>query len=294
MTAAADLVAALEKITPGSAGTPMLAGAQAAFDAEHAAAERVVFSPEIMPVSADEIAAYAHFIAGHHQRGYDVALAGDHLRALPGWPALARRFRSPEALADVAQAAAACCAGPLGTETLGQAQARDAAAAVARYKRAIAAQLASTQGELGDAARTLIALDALAERLEAVRQRFEQAYAADRARAEAEAGAACAAAAAERARKVDEAAAKAEAEAAEAKRALDAAIAARVEALGTKLRTALKKSKSPDQMILVVGWQSFPVEDIVGGDVVPATLDQLAAWEQAVDAGQLEHRSVDR
>lgn len=165
-TSAAERVSELERLPLGDpSAAALMTEATAALAAERLPAELRCFPPDLVPVSADAIAAYTM----HTQRigatasGYGERLAGLHRRAVASHKELAALCRSCEALDDVAAAAGV------------MADARASAAATARYRMAIVQQLADVPGhELGDVARQLLAIAALATRLDASRARHEE------------------------------------------------------------------------------------------------------------------------
>jgi hypothetical protein len=195
-TTAADLTAAVERLTLGDPSfTAAAAAAERAKAAERDAATAVLFPEELHPVPADAIAEYAWRTGRLLAPNYCENLAELHRRSIKAHPALSRLLLSPEALADVAAAAASCATPASFQETHREAGDRAGAAARARYTVLIARQLAAVEGhEHGDAARALVALEDLAPRVVAVRERHEQHERDEAARAAAERRAAQAAA----------------------------------------------------------------------------------------------------
>jgi len=135
-----------------------------------AAAEELLFPTAVEPVSADTVALFAFHIGRFVLAGYGDALAALHARSLATHPELAWCCRQASSLEDAGNAAAQFA------PRLAQDPAVAADAAVAKFKRTIAEQLAAADGhELQHAARVVLAgLDA------AVREEAERAAAAER------------------------------------------------------------------------------------------------------------------
>lgn len=130
-------------------------------------AELALFPVALIPKSRDTVAMYEFLTSRLDAPGYAFGLLALHARALMGDADLAALFRSPEALSDVAIAAERYAAAD---------RAAASASAVAKYKRAIAEQLAAVDGhELQtDARRYLEVLVASDRERTAEQRRAEQ------------------------------------------------------------------------------------------------------------------------
>ncbi len=184
---AKTFVTNFENLELGAPWSAMLESAVLQLATERAAADAIVFSTEIQPLTADVIVTYETLTRRTEAMGYDRAMAGYHARAVVSHPLLASCFRTSECLADI-RGAAMIGVGPSDErETHFAAGARAASASVERYRIAIAAQLAAVDGhELQGAARSLLGAVTLALRLDAARQCHEQYAAAELERVNAE------------------------------------------------------------------------------------------------------------
>lgn len=135
--------------------------------------EREIFSPDIVPVDAGTIAAYAHHISHFAVPSFTTDAATVHARAIGTHEELAAALRSPELFADLAGAAEVMAV------RYAKNQREHAAAEVERYKRIVAEQLAGTSGhKLSRVSKRYIeALDARDSELAAEAERTEQARA---------------------------------------------------------------------------------------------------------------------
>lgn len=151
-------------------------------EAHHLAVlEAKLFPAELVPITADAIAQYTWITSRLAPIGYGAALADAHGRAVASNLELAALLRSPEALADVGEAATVN-ASRSERETIANAYDRARAAAVATYKRQIAEQIAATPkhklAEAASAYLTELAAEAEAERVAAAAVEAERAAAA--------------------------------------------------------------------------------------------------------------------
>ncbi len=161
---AETLVVVVEALELGAEWAARAAAAEAAIAELRAAAVAVLFPDEVKPVPSDAFAALTYYSG--RMSGAEL-----HARSAHSWPALAQLVRSQRA--DVGAAAASQ------SVILQQPAGELAAAALARFDVEIAHQLAQDAGELGEAARGLIAADGLSQRLVAtVARRREHAAAA--------------------------------------------------------------------------------------------------------------------
>lgn len=194
----------LENLAPGSAWSELLASSKSLIAAESASADPAVFPLGAPPVTSDLLGQYTYCTGRFGAANYDLQCAELHDRALIDNPGLAAMLRSQECLADNGDAAARFATPTSPLDTHEAAHRRAAAVAVARYKLAIARQLAAIDGPLGDAARTLVKCDELERRLAAAVAKLEAQATLEVARIQAEHAAAPSAA--ERERKATEAA----------------------------------------------------------------------------------------
>lgn len=126
-------------------------------------AELALFPVALIPKSRDTVAMYEFLTSRLDAAGYASGLLALHARALMGDGELAALFRSPEALSDVAIAAERYVAAD---------RAAASASAVAKYKRAIAEQLAAVDGhELQTDARRYLEVLVARDREHAAEQR---------------------------------------------------------------------------------------------------------------------------
>lgn len=188
-----NLVAALEAVALGEPWAEQLAAATAAVAAERVAATGELFPAELAPTPGDAVTMYGHIIGRLPIAAYGDHLAAQHGRAVRQWPALAALMRSPNALEDVAAAAAGWATPAAHNESIQTAATRAAAEARARYIRTVAHQVADCPGhELAAAARAILASEDLDRHLAAVKARHEEHAKANLTRIEAERRAAAA------------------------------------------------------------------------------------------------------
>jgi hypothetical protein len=174
-TSASERVYEIERLALGdpSAG-PLITEATDAIAAERDAARAIIFKPDIVPASQDVLSLFAWHTARLTTPAYAEKLADLHRRAMTSCPALCTLIRSPEAIADVEHAAETLAVPANPQESYTEAGARAAAAARAKFERAIAEQFAAAGGDLAAPAREYLAALALETRLIAARQRYEE------------------------------------------------------------------------------------------------------------------------
>jgi hypothetical protein len=173
------LILTLEGFALGEPWTAEHAAAVAAVAADRARALAVMFPSDLQPTPSDAISAYAWYVGRLGPLGYGDSMADLHRRSLRSHPALAGLLRSPEALADVGEAAASRA--PSGEH------ATSADAARRRYQLAVARQLAESPGhELAAGARAFLATEVLVARVAAAQAKHEEHERAEVARLEAE------------------------------------------------------------------------------------------------------------
>ena len=261
-----------------------LAADRSAITAREAAADAVAFPLALGILSADLVAKWSFVTGRLGAAGYGEALAAHHGRELHADPAFAALLRAPETLEDVGVAAARFAHPMTNTETHQVAEQRAAVAAIARYKLTIARQLATLDGDLGDAGRALLECAEATAWLDAEEQRREQLAAAELERVADEQKAARAMVEAAARDRVAEAAAIED----KAKRAVSLAERnhrlARVAAIKDVLRARLAASKLPHQLDLLIGHQVYSCQTLLGdiGSGTPAS--ELAGIERAIAA----------
>lgn len=183
----AESAAVVETLAPGEPWRDLLDESTSLIAAEHAAADAVVFPREERPVTADTLNQYVAHTGRWPATGYDGHALELHGRCVRTHPELAACLRSVDCLEDIAMAASRQAAPADHLETHAAAGARAAAVAVARYKIDVARQVAGVDcHELRDAARVLLACEALRERLAVAKARHEAHAAAELARIETE------------------------------------------------------------------------------------------------------------
>jgi hypothetical protein len=160
------LVDGIERVPPEDLTPEQIEVAAQAIAEGYAAAFAAIFPVEIFPSDAHSITQYQALIARHRTSTYDVDMAQMHARAVSKAPAVAALARSFEAMQDIEDAARHTAPNV--------AELRDEAAAAARRRYAVAVTRAilTVEGhELAGAAAQLLALDDLAPRVTAVRER---------------------------------------------------------------------------------------------------------------------------
>jgi hypothetical protein len=151
--------------------------AAAAIAADRVAAVAAIFQADVVAADANTLSLYTWHTSRYDRPGFGDRMAALYRRAMTSAPELCKLLLSPEAIADVEAAAAALAAPSVPQQTYAEAGAAAAAAARRRYESEIAALLAEAGGELARSARRSLELEALSARVEAARQRHEQAAA---------------------------------------------------------------------------------------------------------------------
>ncbi len=282
MTESEQLAAKLASATVEDAWSPVFAAAKDANAADRAAAKPRVWPTTIEGMtSATRQAALTVWLwmIGRITGPYSPGLAQVHARVLASDPDVALLCRTIEALADVHESGARTGQPTSDRETWAAATARAGAAAVAAYQREIERQLAAIDGELGGAARVLVRCDELDARLDAERQRLEQAAAAEVARIEQEQRESARTVAAEAKRRLAEAQAAAIATARTAAEAQQTMRRLRAEALVARLAASGLKSLRVGS---VDAGRLYGVPDLI--KTAPSmSLEQIDAFTRALD-----------
>jgi hypothetical protein len=248
-----------------------------------AAADARLFPSDLLPMTADALKQYEWITSRFGPVGYGAALAAAHARALASNPDLAALMRSPEAVADVGEAATVHATPADDFEPIAVTCSRARSAAITAYKQAVAKQIAEAASHpLGKHARAFLAAARAREQAEAERiQLAEEARAELERQAEAERVAAEAAA---------ELAAAELAAAAAAQQTAEAAVRATVEAhrsaharwfVATLKGSGLARLRTRGGIGGFLGRGVYTTEDLIA-QAPMMSIEQLSILERAL------------